>query len=82
MPNETDVMPVFAIKASDNLAEAAIAAYHSFCCQRGLDDQAAEVRKALDEVQGWRARNPDRLANPDHKHAPAGSPGSGSEATP
>ncbi len=76
---ESDVMPIFAIKASDNLAPATVAAYLSFCEQRGLRGHAEQVRTALAEIEAWRAKHPGLCKDPFHEHAPAGSPGSGSE---
>jgi hypothetical protein len=65
-------MPVFTIKAKDRLAQAAIRAYHDLCRQHGLNEQAAQVWHALDEVVDWQAANPDRVTLPDHRHVPAG----------
>jgi hypothetical protein len=66
----SDPMPVFTIKAKDDLAPAAIRAYRLLCGERGLLEQAAEVDKALDEITAWRARNPDLTKLPDHPHVP------------
>lgn len=76
----TDTMPVFVLKAKDNLCVAAVAAYAERCRQNGLPEQASEVLAALDEIASWRARHPELCKWPDHKHAAAGQPGSGSEA--
>lgn len=65
-----DPMPVFTIKAKDQLSLGAITAYRYLCLAAGLDQQAAEVTKAIDEIQAWQQRNPDRLQLPDHKHVP------------
>lgn len=76
----TDVMPVFVLKAKDNLALAAIRAYKDECVAYQLLPQAAEVVKAMREIEAWRSRNGDKLKYPDHSHVAAGHPGSGSEA--
>lgn len=76
----SDPMPVFAIKAKDNLSIAAIAEYRKLCERNNLHAQADEVKKALDEVMAWRSRHPDECKLPDHEHRTAGTNGSGSEA--
>jgi hypothetical protein len=63
-------MPVFTIKAKDNLALEAICYYAHECRRRGLNDQADEVDKAIAEIQQWRAANPDVCKDPDHIHVP------------
>jgi hypothetical protein len=75
----TDVMPVFVIKAKDNLALAALDAYKRACIDMGLSRQADQVQQAADEIFMWRMRHPDECKQPDHDHVPAGQPGSGSE---
>ncbi len=71
-----DPMPVFIIKAKDNLAPRAIAAYVNSLYDAGLSMQAKHAIAALQEVNDWRERNPDLCKWPD---LPAGRPGSGSE---
>ena len=75
----SDTMPVFVLKARDNLAADTVASYATRCEAAGLTDQAKEVRKALVEMVNWRATHPDQCKWPDHDHVPAGEPGSGSE---
>ena len=77
-----ETMPVFAIKAKDNLATTAICAYYAGCITHGLTDQAEQVEAALREIMDWRESHKSECKWPDHKHAPAGSPGSGSEPSP
>jgi hypothetical protein len=77
---EPDPMPVFAIKAKDNLAASAVAAYIYLLLEEGLMAQAAEAVAALEEIREWRHGNPDQCKWPDHEHVPAGQPGSGSES--
>jgi len=74
-----DTMPVFVLKAKDNLAPRIIELYAAECVTRDLHEQARQVRKALAEFEDWRQRNPDKCKLPDHRHVPAGQPGSGSE---
>lgn len=72
---EQDPMPVFVIKAKDNLALEAIWHYREKCLAAGLTDQALQVRKAYREVLEWRKRHSDHCQMPDHPHVPASSPG-------
>jgi hypothetical protein len=65
-----DPMPVFVIKAKDDLAIHAIREYHDLCVERGLDDQANEVEAAIDEMIEWRDRHEDEIKPPDHRHVP------------
>lgn len=67
----TDPMPVFTIKAQDQLAPRAVLAYAGLCMAAGLTDQAEQVRAALVEIEAWQAANPDRVKLPDHAHVPA-----------
>lgn len=73
-----DVMPVFAIKARDNLAPMVIARYVAACREAGLHEQADQVEIALREILDWREDHRDLCKWPDHAHIPAGEPGSGS----
>lgn len=66
-----DPMPVFVLKAKDRLAGPAVTAYFHSCLNAGLDGQAAEVSKAIDEFRGWQHRHPDAIKLPDHEHVPA-----------
>ena len=66
----SDPMPVFTIKAKDELAHEAVRAYRRLCVEHGLTDQAREVGKAMQEMRLWRERNPDLLQLPDHAHVP------------
>lgn len=66
----TDPMPVFTIKAKDRLALDTIHHCYWLCEKAGLTEQAAEVRKAIDEMVGWRVRNHDAVQMPDHLHVP------------
>lgn len=75
--SESAPMPVFVIKARDDLAVATIEVYAGLCTAAGLDDQREQVDRALDEIRAWRAANPDECRLPDHTHMPAGQPGSG-----
>lgn len=63
-------MPVFVIKAKDNLAFHAIDYYALLCRKAGLANQAAEVEKALEEMRAWRIAHPDQINDPDHRHVP------------
>lgn len=65
-----DPMPVFTIKAKDDLAPAAVGLYRLLCHEHGLHRQASEVDKALAEIEAWRARNPGLTKLPDHQHVP------------
>lgn len=65
-----DPMPVFTIKAKDDLAPAMVRYYRLLCRERGLREQAGEVDKALAEIEAWRVRNPMLTKLPDHKHVP------------
>jgi hypothetical protein len=65
-------MPVFVIKAKDDLAFSVVEHYRDTCASLGLDRQAGEVNKALQEIVAWRVRNPDLCKMPDHEHRPAG----------
>lgn len=76
----TDPMPVFVIKAKDNNAAPPIGRYIDDLRSRGMYGQAEEAQEALDEINAWRHRNPALCKWPDHKHVPAGQPGSESEA--
>lgn len=62
--------PTFTIRAQDKLAVRAVSAYLGLCLELGLDDQAAQVQLALDEIEAWRAANPGRVNLPDHTHVP------------
>lgn len=65
-----DKMPVFTILAKDKLALRTLAAYHLFCIEVGLMDQAIEVALAMREMHLWKEANPDLMKMPDHKHVP------------
>ncbi len=67
---DTDPMPVFTIKAKDDLAIDAVDHYMALCQQRGLHEQAAEVWKAREEIREWQERNEARVQLPDHPHVP------------
>ena len=64
-------MPVFTIKAKDELALDAVGYYEWLCREAGLTEQAAEVRKAIREMDDWRVRNASAVQMPDHLHVPA-----------
>lgn len=68
----SDPMPVFTIKAQDQLAVVAVEHYRHLCEINGLTDQAAEVEKAIDEIEQWQHRHTDRVKRPDHQHMPVG----------
>jgi hypothetical protein len=70
-PVDPDPMPVFTIKAKDRLACAAINHYLGLCEDAGLETQAEEVHKALQEFRDWQARNRHLVQFPDHGHVPA-----------
>lgn len=63
-------MPVFVIKGKDMLASQTIAHYRNLCSMYGLDSQAIEVQRALDEMYAWQERNPELMGAPDHPHVP------------
>lgn len=69
-----DPMPVFTIKAKDALALDAVGHYEWLCRKAGLTEQAAEVRKAINEMDDWRVRNASAVQMPDHPHVPARQP--------
>jgi F420-dependent methylenetetrahydromethanopterin dehydrogenase len=75
----SEPMPVFILKAKDNLTPWAVANYAILCEAAGLCDQAEEVRKALAEMVNWRDEHREQCKWPDHDHVPAGQPGSGSD---
>lgn len=66
-------MPVFTIKAKDRLALGPIRVYRDLCRAAGLNAQAEQVNKAINEFIEWREQNPDAIKNPDHVHVPADS---------
>jgi hypothetical protein len=68
--DQADPMPVFTIKGKDQLAVAAIEHYRYLCDINNLTEQAAEVEKAIIEIEHWQFRNPDRVKRPDHRHVP------------
>jgi hypothetical protein len=69
--DSADPMPVFTIKAKDQLAPAAILAYYDLCVVNGLArSQGTEVSKALRETRLWQARHRDEVQMPDHPHVP------------
>lgn len=70
--SRNDAMPVFVIKATDALAPEAVEAYYELCIRYGLDEQAAQVQLALEEIRDWQNRNDDELTLPSHKHVPVG----------
>ena len=78
-PTSDDPMPVFVIKAKDNLSPHAVGQYVRSLCDQDLFEQARHAIAALEEINAWRERHPDLCKWPDHKHVPAGQPGSGSE---
>lgn len=65
-----DKMPVFVIKAKDELAIATLLNYREHCRFHGLHSQAGEVDKAIKEMRSWQDRNPHAIKMPDHKHVP------------
>jgi len=70
-PIDTRPMPVFVIKAKDNLALPVMRDYWRRCLDSGLREQANEVQKAIAEVLDWRQAHRDQCQDPDHKHVPA-----------
>jgi len=70
-PQSEDPMPVFVIKAKDNLAVAAVEAYRALCVRHDLLEQAHHVEDARDEIVEWRLAHPDQCKWPDHAHVPA-----------
>jgi hypothetical protein len=66
-----DPMPVFVLKAKDELAVSAIEWYRTYCEDYDLHDQAEEVMKAITEFEEWQARHPEAMKLPDHPHVPA-----------
>ncbi len=68
--DDADPMPVFVIKAKDEFAISAVAWYRRLCEARGLGEQAAQVRLATADMDGWRARNARLVQLPDHRHVP------------
>jgi hypothetical protein len=61
-------MPVFTIKAKDNLALRAVDAYRALCVKEGLTEQAEQVVEAYAEMVSWRLHHPDLCHQSDHKH--------------
>lgn len=72
MMTNDDPMPVFALKAKDNLTPHAVLVYASLCRAFGLTEQAEQVWRALAEIEAWRDRHLDQVHLPDHEHVPAG----------
>ncbi len=70
--SDSDPMPVFILKAKDNLALNTVWSYRQQCLSAGLTEQADEVRKAYREIIEWRKRHPEVCQMPDHAHLPAG----------
>lgn len=64
-------MPVFIIKGKDQLAPAAVDAYHDLCVEYGINDQARQVFAAGQEIRAWQEAHPDQVKLPDHQHVPA-----------
>jgi hypothetical protein len=71
LDQQADPMPVFPLKAKDKLAVRTIESYRTYCEDEGLDAQADEVSKAIDEFEAWQARHPNAMKLPDHVHVPA-----------
>lgn len=65
-----DGMPVFTIKAQDDLALRVVSAYRELCVSEGLSEQAYQVAKAIGEITEWRIAHPERCKLPDHTHVP------------
>jgi hypothetical protein len=65
-----DGMPVFVIKAKDELAVPTILDYLKHCRASGNLEQAREVGKALIEFIEWELANPGQIKRPDHVHVP------------
>lgn len=65
-----DDMPVFVIKGKDQFAPHAISYYAALCRRAGLTGQAAEVRRAVAEIQDWQSDHRDKVKLPDHPHVP------------
>ena len=61
-------MPVFVIKAKDKLSLRTLAAYHLLCIEVGLDQQAEEVVKAMQEMSKWQKSHQYLMQMPNHKH--------------
>jgi hypothetical protein len=74
----SDPMPVFTIEAKDALAVGTLYHYQRECRVHGLDDQAAEVGKAITEMYEWQNRHLDQVKLPDHEHVPATGEGASS----
>jgi hypothetical protein len=72
-------MPVFILKAKDNLSDQIVQAYVNLCYNSGLPEQGEQAQLALDEIRQWRAENPDKCKFPDHTHIPADNPASQGE---
>jgi hypothetical protein len=71
--SDTDPMPVFVLKAKDELALMAILAYRRACLDAGLYRQAEQVALAISEIAQWRERNAGQVKAPDHDHVPTGA---------
>jgi hypothetical protein len=63
-------MPVFTLKAKDDLALPTMRDYWHRCQRAGLTEQAAEVQKAIIEAFNWRSAHREQCQLPDHKHVP------------
>lgn len=70
-PEGDDPMPVFVIKAKDQLAPAAVNAYRAACTLHGLSEQAEQADLARIEIIDWQHRHPETVQLPDHQHVPA-----------
>lgn len=71
-PSE-DLVPTFAIKATDEFAIQTIRAHIRLCWNDNLYQQVDEETLALAEIIAWQRANPDRVHLPDHEHIPTGS---------
>lgn len=70
-------MPVFVLKAKDNLALRVVAIYRELCVNEGLSEQAEQVIKAIGEMTEWRIAYPELCKLPDHEHVPVFRAGGG-----
>lgn len=69
-PEQAQGMPVFVLKAKDDLAEVAVDRYAERCREIGLESQACEAEAALEEFMLWRRAHSELCKLPDHKHVP------------
>jgi uncharacterized protein YciU (UPF0263 family) len=57
--------PLFLLRSQDRLAPAAVLAYAAQLEERGMEDQAEDVRMFASRMSRWQLDNPDKVKLPD-----------------